>query len=62
MRAVIEDGISPPLLMTSEEGSFAQGTILNRKPQIIRQVLADMQYPAGIVAALKAFDREIQTA
>jgi uncharacterized protein with ATP-grasp and redox domains len=61
MRAVIEDGISPPLLMTSEEGSFAQGTILNRKPQIIRQVLADTLYPPDIVAAVKAFDHEIQT-
>jgi uncharacterized protein with ATP-grasp and redox domains len=61
MRAVTEDGVSPSLLMTSEEGSFAQGTIRNRKPQILRQVLADMNYPPEITAALDAFGQEIQT-
>jgi len=61
MRAVTEDGIMPPLLMTSEEGSFAQGTILNRKPQIIRQILADMEYPPEVTSAVNAFADEIQT-
>jgi hypothetical protein len=49
----------PPPLMTSDPGSFARGTIVERKPQIIEQVLAGHAYPAGIVAALHAFRDEI---
>jgi hypothetical protein len=45
--------------MTSDPGSFARGTIVERKPQIIEQVLAGHAYPAGIVAALHAFRDEI---
>ena len=49
----------PPPLMTSELGSFARITIVERKPQIIRQVIEDNQYPPEIVQALKAFTIEI---
>jgi len=49
----------PPPLMTSELGSFARGTIVERKPQIIAQALADHDYPAEIVAALYTFRDEI---
>ena len=49
----------PPFLMTSDPGSFARSTILERKPQIIRQVIADNAYPPEIVAALEAFRDEI---
>lgn len=49
----------PPPLMTSEVGSFAQKTILERKPQIIRKVIADMDYPEPIVDGLQHFAREI---
>ena len=49
----------PPFLMTSDPGSFARATILERKPQIIRQVLADNTYPPEIVAALEDFRDEI---
>ena len=49
----------PPLLMTSEPGSFAQSTIVERKPEIIRRVIADNAYPPEIVAALAAFAAEI---
>ena len=49
----------PPFLMTSDPGSFARNTILERKPQIIRQVLADNAYPSGVVAALEALRDEI---
>lgn len=49
----------PPPLMTSEPGSFAQKTIVQRKPAIIRQVLADLDYPPEIVAALEGFLYEI---
>ncbi len=49
----------PDFLMTSEPGSFAQETILQRKPQIIRQVLADNSYPSRIVKRLTRFEDEI---
>jgi uncharacterized protein with ATP-grasp and redox domains len=45
--------------MTSDPGSFARKTILERKPQIIRQVIADNSYPPEIVTALKALQDEI---
>jgi len=49
----------PPFLMTSDFGSFARATIVERKPQIIRQVLADNTYPPEIAAALEDFRAEI---
>lgn len=49
----------PPLLMTSDPDSFARSTIVERKPNIIRQVIADNDYPPDIVAALDAFREEI---
>jgi uncharacterized protein with ATP-grasp and redox domains len=49
----------PPYLMTSEPGSFARSTITERKPQIIRQVVAENTYPPAIVANLVAFADEI---
>jgi uncharacterized protein with ATP-grasp and redox domains len=49
----------PPLLMTSEPGSFARATIVERKPRIIRQVLEDNGYPPQTVQALVALEREI---
>lgn len=52
------DGLPPPL-MTSEPGSFAQNTILLRKPQILEKVLTDNEYPSSIVERLTQFRREI---
>ena len=49
----------PPLLMTSEPGSFARRTIVERKPQIIRQVIEDNGYPPDVVQALETFAEEI---
>ncbi|MFC2029656.1 damage-control phosphatase ARMT1 family protein [Chloroflexota bacterium] len=49
----------PPRLMTSDAGSFAQFTIVERKPQIIRQVIEDNRYPAEIEDALQTFQEEI---
>lgn len=49
----------PPALMTSEPGSFARYTIVERKPQIIRQVMEDNVYPADIMSALQACKDEI---
>jgi hypothetical protein len=45
--------------MTSEPGSFARATIVERKPQIIRQVIADNGYRPQTVGTLEAFRREI---
>jgi uncharacterized protein with ATP-grasp and redox domains len=49
----------PPPLMTSEPGSFARKTIVERKPQIIARVIADHDYPPEIVADLERFRDEI---
>jgi len=53
------DSALPPPLMTSEEGSFARRTIIERKPRIIQQVIDDNDYPDEIVRALEAFRAEI---
>jgi uncharacterized protein with ATP-grasp and redox domains len=53
------DQTLPPYLMTSDPDSFARHTILERKPQIVRQVIADNDYPPEVVAALEAFLDEI---
>ena len=49
----------PPSLMTSDPGSFARHTILERKPQIIRQVLSDNVYPPAVTAELENLRAEI---
>ena len=51
----------PPPLMTSEEGSFAQRTVLRRKPQIARDVLRDNHYPPEIQAAVEGLITEIES-
>jgi len=45
--------------MTSEPGSFARFTIVERKPQIIQQAIEDNGYPPDIVQALETFSEEI---
>ena len=45
--------------MTSDPGSFARATIVERKPQIIRQVIDDNDYPPEIARAVEAFRLEI---
>lgn len=49
----------PPFIMTSEPGSFAQKTILHRKPKIIEEVIRDNTYPRFIVERLLRFGEEI---
>lgn len=49
----------PPPLATSEPGSFARATIVRRKPQIIRTVQEDNDYPPEIGQALAALAAEI---
>lgn len=45
--------------MTSDPGSFARHTIVERKPQILQQVIEDNDYPAAVVAALEELQHEI---
>jgi hypothetical protein len=45
--------------MTSEPGSFARLTIVERKPLILSQVIEDNDYPSAIVQRLVAFQAEI---
>lgn len=45
--------------MTSDPGSFARHTIVERKPRIIQQVIRDNNYPSDIVQALETFREEI---
>ena len=49
----------PPYLMTSDPDSFARKTILERKPQIIHQVIADNTYHPEVITALETFRDEI---
>ena len=49
----------PPPLMVSEPGSFARQTIVERKPQIIRQVAIDNGYAPGMLRTLEAFVDEM---
>ncbi len=49
----------PPQIMTSDPDSFARHTILERKPQIIRQVIADNGYPSEVNIALDNLRNEI---
>jgi len=49
----------PLPLMVSEPGSFAQHTIVVRKPQIIADVLTHNPYPAEIRKALETLAQEI---
>jgi uncharacterized protein with ATP-grasp and redox domains len=51
----------PPPLMTSTLGSFARKTIVERKPQILREVAQAYPYPPDIQAGLVAFAAEIRS-
>lgn len=46
--------------MTSEPGSFAQRTIQERKPQIVRRVLAENDYPPEIVRRVERLLAELR--
>lgn len=49
----------PPFLMVSEPGSFAEYTIVCRKPQIVADILDFNDYGPDIVAALRLLAEEI---
>jgi uncharacterized protein with ATP-grasp and redox domains len=57
---MIEFEILPPPLMTSEPGSFARHTIVERKPVIIQRVIEDNTYPQDIIHRLEGFLDEIR--
>ena len=50
----------PPHLMVSEAGSFAERTIVRRKPQIIADIIQRNDYGPDIVAGLHALAEEIR--
>ena len=54
------EGDLPGFLMTSEPGSFAQKTILCRKPSIIEEVISNNDYPLFIIERLIRFKEEIR--
>ncbi len=49
----------PGPLMTSELGSFARATIVDRKPQILKTILDDNDYPEEIIQAVQALQDEL---
>jgi len=51
--------VLPPLLMTSEDGSFAQETIKSRKPAIIDRILSHYDYTPAIRSALLKLKHEL---
>ena len=55
----MQPGELPRPLMVSEAGSFAERTIVQRKPQIIADVIQHNTYGPGIVAGLRALAQEI---
>lgn len=51
--------VLPPPIMTSEPGSFARHTMINRLPGILKQMVSDQNYPADILRDLDALREEI---
>jgi uncharacterized protein with ATP-grasp and redox domains len=49
----------PAPLMVSERGSFAEHTILKRKPQIIANIISTNLYPERVERELREFEAEI---
>ncbi|MCL4393944.1 MAG: damage-control phosphatase ARMT1 family protein [Chloroflexi bacterium] len=49
----------PPLLMTSEPGSFAQRTLAERDPRILDGIVERNEYPSRVVHALQDLRREL---
>jgi uncharacterized protein with ATP-grasp and redox domains len=49
----------PPLIMTSDEDSFAQKTIRERKPQIIHQILSSHDFTPAIRQSFLDFKSEL---
>ncbi|NLE45881.1 MAG: protein-glutamate O-methyltransferase family protein [Chloroflexi bacterium] len=58
MQPTVDRGNLPAPLMTSEPGSFAQYTVVERMPQIVQQVIDDNPYSADIVRALRDLQDE----
>lgn len=49
----------PAPLMTSDSGSYAQYTIIHRKPLILKQVINENNYPSDIIASIIDLSDEI---
>src|SRR5512143_694414 len=49
----------PPLILTSEQGSFARRTFEVRIPRIVKDTIAANDFPPEVVQALNALHDEI---
>jgi hypothetical protein len=58
-RSQVELASLPPLLMTSEAGSFAHNTLKVRVPAILRETMELNDFPAQIMAGLEEFHEEL---
>jgi hypothetical protein len=58
-RSMVELASLPPLLMTSEPGSFAHNTLKVRVPAILREAIDLNDFPAEIRAALEELYEEL---
>jgi hypothetical protein len=58
-RSLVEPASLPPLLMTSEPGSFAHNTLKVRVPAILREAIDLNDFPAEIRAALEELYEEL---
>lgn len=55
----IDPAVLPPLLMTSEPGSFARHTLKDRVPGILRETIALNDFPPDISRALEELHTEL---
>ncbi len=51
--------VTPPLLLTSDRGSFAHHTLKDRVPGILRETMALNAFPPTIIAALEALTHRV---
>jgi uncharacterized protein with ATP-grasp and redox domains len=58
-RSQVDLASLPPLLMTSETGSFAHNTLKVRVPAILREAMEINDFPAEICAGLEEFHAEL---
>ena len=55
----MNDDPLPPLLLTSDVGSFAHNTLKVRVPRILRDTIKANDFPPDVVRALEALHREL---
>lgn len=55
----MNEEVLPPLLLTSDPGSFAHNTLKVRVPRILRDTIAANDFPADVVRALEELHAEL---